>query len=215
MRYRLNSDGTKTPIAGRGRAEYGASTIRTGTFTNPEVGANNYAIKTITFDTPMPDADYELSFEKETNSLCYIEVVSKAAASFVVRFIRPYTGGTILPANDSTWDYTAFKLYTDTEYNKLLTVQSGTTSDEHITWKRSGNVVTVSVYGLAGTGSNVNVTGLPKCSGYVLSHMVASGTTTPTGAIQIVANDTYAKIMGVPNGTTVYGSVTYITSDPL
>ena len=211
MRYRLNSDGTKTPIAGRGKAEYGASTVRIGTVTNVAVSVESTAVANITFTTAMPDANYLVNISECNYGIPTFSITEKTKTGFKVVIYNPTT----ITLSDLSFNYTAFKLYTDTEYNKLLTVQSGTTSDEHVTWNRSGNVVTVSIYNFVGTGSNVTVTGLPKCGGYVLANMCASGTSTPTGAIQISKNDTSAIIYGVPNGTAVFGSVTYITSDPL
>lgn len=158
----LNDNGNLSPIAGRGKAEYGASTVRTGTFKNPEVQANSYATKTITFDTPMPDSNYELSFEKVSTSLCYIEVVSKAAASFVVRFVRPFTGGTPLAANDSTWNYTAFKLYTDNEYNGLLNNQRYSTDEINTgkTWIDGKPIYRKVLTGTFSNGTEVSIASL-------------------------------------------------------
>lgn len=114
-----NENGILTPIAGRGRAEYGASTVRTGTFTNPELNPNSGdATKTITFDTPMPDADYCLDFTMGEAWLANIVVISKTTTGFTVCFLRPFNSA--VAANRITFTYTAFKLYTDIEYNQLI-----------------------------------------------------------------------------------------------
>lgn len=120
-----NQNGVLIPIAGRGKAEYGASTIRTGTFTNPAVSAEATSGITITFDTPMPDADYEVDLMQDGyQSALVFWVYGKTATGFSVRFWRAAVGD--IPANTSAYKYTAYKLYTDNEYNNILAAMPST-----------------------------------------------------------------------------------------
>ena len=166
-------------VAGNGRAEYGASTVRRGTIGVPAIAANvDYADQTITFSTPMPDADYliDLSLQGSNTHRVAFHVVAntKTVNGFTVRFtpigVKQITGVGVqgvadslsytltverdstypnltkntaivdptaslpndwnamqtgylknpMPANEATLVYTAFKLYTDTEYNQVL-----------------------------------------------------------------------------------------------
>ena len=63
-----NTNGVLTPVAGRGKAEYGASTVRKGTATYTGATIGSYPIINVTFDTPMPDADYEIFFDYDEAS---------------------------------------------------------------------------------------------------------------------------------------------------
>ena len=119
-RNRVNqTDGSLTMVAGRGKAEYGASTVRTGTvtLTAPEPQATTTA--NITFSTPMPDADYLISFEVDTSIFSVIGTDAKTAQGFMVA-IRNVSNMSSGSAGNPTLKYTAFKLYTDTEYNEVL-----------------------------------------------------------------------------------------------
>ncbi|EXM38479.1 hypothetical protein RASY3_14155 [Ruminococcus albus SY3] len=178
--YKYDSTQDKLiPLAGQGKAEYGASTVRKGTVGVPAIAANaDYVDQTITFSTPMPDTDYlvDLSLQGSNTHRVAFHVVAntKTVNGFTVRFTpigvkqttevgvsgitnnlsymltvqrddvypnltkntalidpavslptewNPMQTGYLrnpMPANESTLVYTAFKLYTDTEYNNLL-----------------------------------------------------------------------------------------------
>ena len=120
-----NTNGVLTPIAGRGRAEYGASTIRKGTIVIPkyEDGDNIGKSLTVTFDTPMPDSDYMLDINSFSNYNIYtIAVLNKTANGFTLLVRLSFAQSTTITgtANSRNLYYTAFKLYTDTEYNEVL-----------------------------------------------------------------------------------------------
>lgn len=121
-----NNNGALTPIAGRGRAEYGASTTRSGQVVFSSVTAGTYQTQTVTFDTPMPDADY-LVADNCPDSLAnaYVNISDKTVNGFKIT-ITNNTGAVI---TSLAWKYTAFKLYTDTEYNELLNNQLYSTSE--------------------------------------------------------------------------------------
>lgn len=87
-------------VAGRGTVEYGASTVRSGTATLP-VGEN--AVQ-VTFDEPMPDANYIVT---------YSGLVTSVAANIAV---KTKNGFQIHESNSGTTAaivaWTAFKLFT-------------------------------------------------------------------------------------------------------
>ena len=180
VNYIDKSTGDLIRVAGQGKAEYGASTVRRGTIGVPAIAANvDYADQTITFSTPMPDTDYlvDLSLQGSNTHRVAFHVVAntKTVNGFTVRFTpigvkqitevgvsgvadhssnytltvqrddtrfnftkntaivdpasslptewNPMQTGYLrnpMPANEATLVYTAFKLYTDTEYNNLL-----------------------------------------------------------------------------------------------
>lgn len=118
-----NKNGILSPIAGRGRAEYGASTVRTGTSSIAAgIPAGGVATVEITFTDPMPDANYlvDISFTQVKN-FAY-SIGKRQKTKFTVIITNTGTGDYY--AGDTLFKYTAFKLYTDTEYNKLLQVPS-------------------------------------------------------------------------------------------
>lgn len=130
--------------AGNGKAEYGASTFKTG-YLNSENLTNGFEDVTVldiehpsvqyrvVFAYPMPDADYTVIVDVHNTNL-QVEVASadKTANGFVVTVrnliatMRGDRGETTdsfaYPLIDNYFNYTAFKLYTDTEYNSLLTL---------------------------------------------------------------------------------------------
>lgn len=155
VNYIDKSTGDLIRVAGQGKAEYGASTVRTGTFTGTDNGTGLINI-TVTFDNPMPDADYlvEITDVSSVENF-WVSVAAKTKNGFSL-YLRKSTGGSSITVNGT---YTAFKLYTDTEYNNLLelpdrvaaletttsgdisgaTTNSGTITS--VSYARSGNVV--------------------------------------------------------------------------
>lgn len=114
-----NKNGVLSPIAGRGRAEYGASTVRTGTSSiTAGIQAGAVATVEITFTDPMPDADYlvDISFVQVKNLAFSIGKRQKTKFTVIIT----NTGTVDYFGADTMFKYTAFKLYTDTEYNSIL-----------------------------------------------------------------------------------------------
>lgn len=118
----VNDNGQLKICAGRGKAEYGASTVRKGTATYTGAGISSYPVVNVTFDTPMPDADYEIFFDYDESSghgemayMGFFGVYKRTANGFQILFSDQ-------AAISIGWNikYTAFKLYTDNEYNGLL-----------------------------------------------------------------------------------------------
>lgn len=125
-----NINGVLSPIAGRGKAEYGASAVRTGTINSPYTPAWGGSEIAVTFDTPMPDADYEVTFALDSfTAAMEVEVKSgsKTANGFTAIFGRFFQ--TAVPEGTLSVTYTAFKLYTDNEYNGLLNNQRYSTDE--------------------------------------------------------------------------------------
>lgn len=111
-------NGVLIPIAGRGKAEYGASTTRNNTWTNTETIAPGGSVPfSVAFDVPMPDANYEVNWTCSASALHPV-IDEKTASGFTGHAYR-----LVSPAVDSgngVINFTAFRLYTDLEYNELL-----------------------------------------------------------------------------------------------
>ena len=124
--YKHNGDGNLQIISGRGKAEYGASTIRTGTVT-VSVNAGKAIVLPITFAEPMPDTDYMVDLEHiHTNpySMQLTTVNNKTVNGFDLVATNFYSAALTYDVN-----YTAYKLYTDNEYNGLITNASRIRND--------------------------------------------------------------------------------------
>ena len=122
---KVNSDGSLSRVAGRGKAEYGASTVRKGSVSVTDIPADGSKAGNVIFDTPMPDADYEVSITVNNwIAQATVSSVNKTARGFTVYIYNEYA----TPQNaDIT--YKAFKLYTDNEYNGLLNNQRYSTDE--------------------------------------------------------------------------------------
>ena len=111
-------NGVLVPIAGRGKAEYGASTTRNVTWTNAEAIAVGGSVPfSAVFDVPMPDANYEVNWTCSASALHPV-IDAKTASGFTGHAYR-----LVSPAVDignGVINFTAFRLYTDLEYNELL-----------------------------------------------------------------------------------------------
>lgn len=111
-------NGVLIPIAGRGKAEYGASTTRYVTWTNAEAIAVGGSVPfSAVFDVPMPDANYEVNWTCSASALHPV-VEEKTASGFTghaYRLISP-----AVEIGNGIINFTAFRLYTDLEYNELL-----------------------------------------------------------------------------------------------
>lgn len=113
-----NNNGILIPIAGRGKAEYGASTTRKNTWTNAEViNAGSSVAFSVAFDTPMSDDNYEIDWTCSASALHPV-VEEKTASGFTghaYRLISP-----AVEIGNGIINFTAFRLYTDLEYNEVL-----------------------------------------------------------------------------------------------
>lgn len=116
VNYVDKTTGDLIRVAGQGKAEYGASTVRKGTINITEIPAASTKCVPITFDTPMPDSNYEVILSPDNWVIQATErSLGKTANGFYVNAFNSYGA-----AQDAVITYYAFKLYTDTEYNNLL-----------------------------------------------------------------------------------------------
>lgn len=110
-------------VAGRGKAEYGASHYQTGTVVITAKDAS-YGTYGVTFSEPMPDTDYIVvleinglwgsSWHTKTFNVAYD---NKTVNGFMICVGKP--NGTVIEAG-VTVKWLAFKLYSDKEYDGLL-----------------------------------------------------------------------------------------------
>ena len=166
-RYKVDqTTGEISLLAGRGKAEYGASTVRSGRVTGTLANVGSYLLINVTFDTPMPDTDYLVEFSHDYLADVYVNLNSKTVNGFtfiVSTFNSGDAGSTI------KIDYTAYKLYTDVEYNEVLDTinkvnDSGRTSVTDVIWTigynnyvvKNGNVVNIQAGGVV--SSPVSIT---------------------------------------------------------
>lgn len=137
LRYRNNS-GEETIIAGLtpgGDIEAGAVMTRTGTVSNTSVlSAGGQIIETVTFDSPMPDSDYEVTFEVISGAgfIPYLyNNNTKTKEGFQVVFNR-FSGADVAIGN-AVLKYTAFKIYTvqhaQQNAEDLATIQAAMPTD--------------------------------------------------------------------------------------
>jgi hypothetical protein len=125
-----NNAGNLSLISGRGKAEYGASTMRTGTvnMTGASGSAAKWFSATVTFSEPMPDANYLIDLEV-THSTAYcienIQFTDKTVNGFTMAAYHP-TG---TPSTSIPVKYTAYKLYSDIECSALINSQQYTTNE--------------------------------------------------------------------------------------
>lgn len=122
-----NNNGVLIPIAGRGKAEYGASTTRENTWTNSEaISEGSSSAFSVAFDIPMPDDKYEVDWTCSASALHPV-IEEKTASGFsghAYRLISP-----TVDVGDGIINFTAFKLYTDLEYDELLDDTFGLTKN--------------------------------------------------------------------------------------
>lgn len=113
LKYR-NANGVETPVAGlngtSGELVPSVSVIRTGQINLPATAAGAWNTFEVTFDTPMPDADYQVIMDNSAVAYVHVQAVRyKSAAGFSGIL---YTRDEITGSN-SVIRYTAFKLMTD------------------------------------------------------------------------------------------------------
>ena len=130
----VNQDGSVSQVAGNGKAEYGASTVRRGTVTVSADTSTNYVTSTVTFADAMPDSNYDVTIymtgENGYNVVQWI-VQNKSATGFQVT-CATVDGQYFQDSSHSfTFSYTAFKLYTDLDYNRILSAMPTSASSSN------------------------------------------------------------------------------------
>ena len=118
LKYR-NSQGVETPVAGlngqNGSLVPSVALVQSGTVTCNISTSDNLAQATVTFSTPMPDADYIINIEVTGwggagNLGTNISISSKSKNGFT---IRQYVSANV-STSSMTYKWQAFKLMTDT-----------------------------------------------------------------------------------------------------
>ena len=172
MSYNLvnPTTGDLTRVAGRGKAEYGASTVREGTFNNPLLTGNNHGQVNITFSTPMPDSNYMVDIAVTNSTYIYnvgYYIKDKTVNGFTIVLLRDVEGA--VSANSITYSYTAFKLYTDTEVSQALANTEYSTTEQRVgTWidnkplyrKVLSGPYTLALAGASWNNTNIDMTGV-------------------------------------------------------
>lgn len=115
-----NNAGNLSLISGRGKAEYGASTMRTGTVNmTGNAGTGTWFSATVTFNEPMPDTNYLINLEVTNNAAYCLENIqfsNKTVNGFTMAAYHPTgTTATSIPVK-----YTAYKLYSNIEYSNIV-----------------------------------------------------------------------------------------------
>lgn len=150
-RYKVNNDGTLgAMISGRGKAEYGASTIRTGAEVIGAVESGANGIVSITFDTPMPDGDYLVEVRPYNTGDRKVTVYANTRNANGFNIIYSNLGSAL---TNFKIDWYAFKLYTDTEYNNILAAMPSDAS-------ASNKVITRSTIGVNSSASHKIASGV-------------------------------------------------------
>ena len=121
--YEHKGDGALSLLAGRGRAEYGASTMRSGSLTTNAIANGQLESYDVVFDTPMPDTDYLVEIETmRAYALINVDYRTESSPSYkTVNGFRIHVVAAGANLDSFTIKWKAYKLYTDTEYNGLLT----------------------------------------------------------------------------------------------
>lgn len=125
MSYNLvdSTTGALTRVAGRGKAEYGASAIRSGTYVpSSSVQIQEDLAFSVTFDTPMPDTDYQVIFGSASNgaSSGTIQCVVRSRETTGFTGILRNVGTSPISVASGTFTWFAFKLYSDVEYSNIV-----------------------------------------------------------------------------------------------
>jgi hypothetical protein len=216
-----NNAGVLLPISGlNGELVIGASTIRTGSKTSETSSWSTQETGTfiITFNEPMPDADYVLDITMDKTGISH-EVTEKTKNGFKCQVMN--IRNSTIPST-ITISYRAFKLYTDVEYNNLNTVSTGTVTLDSTyvtsgtcTYMKCGHIVTARVSALTLKSGvvpgTVLGTGLPPLPDGFHRAIVAKGDgVSPCVFIRATSNGTLMADSGCDGATSLYGDFTYI-----
>ena len=125
MSYNLvdSTTGALTRVAGRGKAEYGASSVRSGTYIpSGPVQAQEDLSFSVTFSEPMPDNDYQVIFGSSSYGdasgtiQCVVRDRSTTGFTGIIRNVGPNE----VSVASGTFTWFAFKLYSDVEYSNIV-----------------------------------------------------------------------------------------------
>ena len=125
MSYNLvnPTTGDLTRVAGRGKAEYGASSVRSGIYIpSSPVQAQEDLAFSVTFSEPMPDNDYQVIFGSSSYGdasgtiQCVVRDRSTTGFTGIIRNV----GLNEVSVASGTFTWFAFKLYSDVEYSNIV-----------------------------------------------------------------------------------------------
>lgn len=125
MSYNLvnPTTGALTRVAGRGKAEYGASSVRSGTYIpSGPVKTQDDLPFSVTFSEPMPDNDYQVIFGSSSYGAasgtiqCVVRSRSTTGFTGIIRNV----GQDEVSVASGTFTWFAFKLYSDVEYSNIV-----------------------------------------------------------------------------------------------
>jgi hypothetical protein len=148
----IDSNGNERAISGlnglSGEMVMGASTIRKGRVSTPELEAGGGRSVTVTFSEPMPDNDYMLDLQFNSNTyagLIFIDEGTKTKNGFNY-YIKAPSDSSI---QDGYMSYTAFKLFSvegledmENDISNLKTTKQDILTFDTIPTANSGNPVT-------------------------------------------------------------------------
>lgn len=125
MSYNLvdSTTGALTRVAGRGKAEYGASSVRSGTYIpSSPVQAQEDLTFSVTFSEPMPDNDYQVIFGSSSygDASGTIQCVVRGRSTTGFTGIIRNVGLNEVSVASGTFTWFAFKLYSDVEYSNIV-----------------------------------------------------------------------------------------------
>ena len=204
-----------------GELVIGASVIRTGSKTSETASWSTQETGTffVTFNEPMPDADYVLDITMDKTGISH-EVTEKTKDGFKCQVMN--IRNSTIPST-ITISYRAFKLYTDVEYNDLNTVSTGTatlnttyTTSGSCIYQRCGHVATVKLSAVSvksGTAAGtILATGLPPTvSNTYHRGIVSPGSgTDPCVFIRVTDSGNLTADSGCSGASNLYGDFTYI-----
>ena len=223
-----------------GELVIGASTIRKGTFTFVKRPSNQFCDATVTFNTPMPDDDYEVVISWVTiyGTSMYGRVQNKTKNGFSFNGYYANENDANTYGNQEV-AYTAFKLFTKegledlensvAELTEVKTITptavtggaAGTISWDSFDVKKLGKLVNVTISNMTHTlsvssvGNIVIATGLPKPAlGRIYLAGINYGDDGNRASAYIDANGSLGIDTGFLLATSkLYGSVTYIATE--
>lgn len=152
-------------VAGRGKAEYGASHYQSGSGTiSARIAAGNAATVSIAFATPMPDTDYIVVANSLTNAEVRYDIRDKTVNGFT---LQGYNSSTSSAMTNTRYEWQAFKLYSDKEYDGLLDDVATLKSNQSFTRVLSTNDISLTANQWTETEASITIPRGKKA--YVLS----------------------------------------------
>ena len=116
----LNNNSVLQPLAGRGKAEFGSTTSRTGTVLIGDVEPSASNSVSVTFDTPLGSTNYHVIFAATDGNSDVLNYCLRADTKTVNGFQFAYSNLTSTKRVGCSVQYTAYELYSDIDYDNIL-----------------------------------------------------------------------------------------------